>query len=240
VKYLAPLAIGAYLFLRAADAHAHDCSSASDCGDVVKTTGWLEAALAAALAIAIARSKGKRPYKDGKPVKHRWEDCRAATQALQEMDGKNGHPTAAQTEWDPKYTPRGKAIQQADGSWTYTGTVTTRVEATVTLPEWENIPADPAIQKAWADTLDALRAHEEVHVAIAQEGVKSLDGASIRGTGPTAEAAERAARAAFEAKLNKVADEIRTKQDQYDDKTDHGLKQDAIGGKQTKLICPGR
>src|SRR4051812_29084566 len=111
------LAAALSIFLVPAAAFAHDCSSPGDCADVVKTTGWLEAALAAALALAAARAKGKRPYKDAPNTKHKWKDCNTAVAELRKMDGKEGRPTAASTKWDFEYELSGKSTRNADGSW---------------------------------------------------------------------------------------------------------------------------
>jgi|GEM_PF-571564 len=206
--------------------------------NVVKTMDWLKSALSTATAIAAARAKDEKPYREAAPEKHKWPDCNTAVAKLAMRDGRNGRPTAARTEYTLKYAHKGISVRKADGTWTYTGKATVSAEATVTLPEWENLPNDPAVRKAWADAVDALRAHEEGHVAIAQDGTKTLNGAAVRGSGSTAKAAEAAAVAAFEKRVEALSAEIELRQQEYDKKTENGIKQNEVGGKSTMLICP--
>jgi predicted secreted Zn-dependent protease len=74
-----------------------------------------------------------------------------------------------ETSWFIRYRSSGKAIPDADGTWTYSEVEHVWAPVTVSLPKWENIPNDPALKKAWQDAVDALSQHEEGHAEIAAD-----------------------------------------------------------------------
>ena len=108
---------------------------------------------------------------------------------------------------------------------------------TVNLPEWVNIPDDPAIRGSWQKMIDALGTHEEGHVKIAIEALQSLIGRTITGRGSSPGLAQEDAQRQFNQLTQAVDNTTRVRQNEYDVLTDHGRKQSAIGGTDVIFFC---
>jgi predicted secreted Zn-dependent protease len=108
----------------------------------------------------------------------------------------------------------------------------------VTLPEWVNIPNDPAIRAAWRQMIDTLRLHEEGHVNIFKELVQQLSDGTVIAAGPNPAAAQQAAGRNFNQILKSAREAAVAKQERYDAVTDHGRKQSAVGGTDVRFGCP--
>src|SRR5206468_399800 len=126
---------------------------------------------------------------------------------------------------------------QSNGIWTFSGTTTVKSSLSVNLPEWVNMPDDPALRDAWQKMIIALRQHEEGHVNIAIEALQSLIGRTITGSGSSPSLAQQDGQRQFDQLSHTVESATRAKQDQYDVLTDHGRKQSAIGGIDITFAC---
>jgi hypothetical protein len=181
------------------------------------------------------------PLKDGpksgqtgnyvlKKVPKNWPSCAAA---VADLNGKEAADT--DVHFDPSLS--GNSVESKSG-WTFTGTTSVKRIITVILPEWVNIPNDPAIRAAWQNVQDGLLQHEQGHVRIAIETSRRLDGTSISATGSSAASARQQAQQQFNQMLASVQNAHLANQQQYDAQTDHGRKQSAVGGIDIKFNCP--
>lgn len=119
----------------------------------------------------------------------------------------------------------------------FSGTPTVKNSLTVNLPEWVNMPDDPAIRDAWHKMIDALRKHEEGHVNIAIDASQPLIGRTIIGSGPSQRSAQEDAQRQLDQLLHMIDSTTRSRQDRYDALTDHGRKQSAVGGTDVTFRC---
>lgn len=115
-----------------------------------------------------------------------------------------------------------------------------KVTQTMTLPTWaERSKQCPEVQKAWDDFANALRTHEDGHVAIDKT---QFDGAHRRFVGKASSATQTVS--------DQLRKDVQKVQDEFDTKTDHGRKgtppttidlnaQCADGGKKTSDTTPG-
>jgi hypothetical protein len=165
-----------------------------------------------------------------KTIPRQWPDCRTA-QA--DTVGKS----IGTTEMSGKPYYSGNTVQ-SNGVWTFTGKITVPTKIVVTMPDWVNIPNDPATHASWRNLLDLLRLHEEGHVKIYKEFIQQLSGVSIIVSGPTANAAQQAAQRYFDQTANSALDATIARQERYDAVTDHGRKQSAVGGTDVGFACP--
>ncbi len=110
----------------------------------------------------------------------------------------------------------------------------------INLPQysWPNMTT--AEMAAVKNTLLDLRAHEEGHVSITEEFIDELSQQSIRisGSGATSTAAIQDCSVQLAIHEAKTIAELRDRQNQYDDKTEHGVKQSEVGGVDVLFICP--
>jgi predicted secreted Zn-dependent protease len=166
---------------------------------------------------------------DFKTIPRQWPDCRTA-QA--DTVGKS----IGTTEMAGKPSYSGNTVQ-SNGAWTFTGKITIDAKIVVTMPDWVNIPNDPATHASWRSLLDLLRLHEEGHVNIYKEFIRQLNGASVIASGPTANAAQQAAQRYFDQTTKSALDATNARQERYDAVTDHGRKQSAVGGKDVGFVC---
>jgi|SRR5215216_1470796 len=132
-------------------------------------------------------------------------------------------------------------VKQPDGSWKVEVNVSWSIDpkqSTITLPEWTNVKS--ADKSAWQDYRNALRAHEVLHIRIAEEYTKKVS-CTVSSTG----ASPKEAGENLQEKLNRyreavgsLLDDLTGPNSEYDKITDHGLKQSKIGGKDVRLNCP--
>jgi predicted secreted Zn-dependent protease len=169
------------------------------------------------------------PY-ELKTVPKNWPTCAAAIAEL------NGDKPTGQTdqEFDAKVSG---SSSRANDTWTFSGTPTVKNSLTVYLPEWVNMPDDPAIRTSWQKMIDALRKHEEGHVNIAIDAAQPLIGRTIIGSGPSQKSAQEDAQRQLDQLLHMIDSATRSRQDQYDALTDHGRKQSAVGGTNVIFAC---
>jgi predicted secreted Zn-dependent protease len=178
-----------------------------------------------------ASKPGEAPIYDLKLAPKTWTSCK---DAVTEFNGSEAAHT--DTHFDSSFTG---STFQSNGGWTFDGITTVKTSLTVTLPDWVNIPPnDTAVRAAWQLAVDGLRKHEEGHVRISMESARQLSGALISGSGPSPVVAQQKAQQQFSQLLQKVRATHEARQDQYDAQTDHGRKQSAAGGTDTRLICP--
>lgn len=170
-------------------------------------------------------------------------DCADAVKALQE-DAKKKNP-AATTEYQIKAIPAFPKGGTDGGRHTYEVTIYWQVDwasMTINMPtySWPNM-SDPE-KSAVKNTLIDLLAHEEGHVSIAEEYVTELSEGriQIRGTGSTPTAAIEDCNVKLAIHEAQTIAELRRRQEAYDDKTEHGVKQSEVGGVDVVLVCPGK
>ena len=99
---------------------------------------------------------------------------------------------------------------------------TVKSSLTVNLPEWVNIPDDPAIRDSWQKMIDSMRKHEEGHVNIATEALQSMIGKTITGSGSSPGLAQQDAQRQFDQLTHAVDNTTQVRQNEYDALTDHG------------------
>ena len=168
------------------------------------------------------------PY-ELKTVPKYWPTCAAAVAELNAE--KAGH---TDQEFDAKVSG---SSSRSNDTWTFSGTPTVTNSLTVNLPEWVNIPDNPAVREAWQKMIEALRKHEEGHVNIAIEAAQPVIGRTIVGSGPSQRSAQEDAQRQLAELLHSIDSTTRSRQDQYDVLTDHGRKQSAVGGTDIAFIC---
>jgi hypothetical protein len=169
------------------------------------------------------------PY-ELKTIPKHWVSCAAATAEL------NGGAPSGRTDHSVEAKVSG-SVSRSNDLWTFSGEATVKNSLTVNLPDWVNIPANPAIRDSWQKMIDALRKHEEGHVNIATEALQSLIGKTITGSGSSPGLAQQDAQRQFDQLVQAVNDTIRARQNEYDALTDHGRKQSAIGGIDVIFLC---
>jgi hypothetical protein len=102
-------------------------------------------------------------------------------------------------------------------------------------PTWPNMTeAEKTEVQAY---IDAMQAHEDGHIAAADE-VYHEQSKVIEGLGDSEQAAREARREAATQHLEQTAARAVNAHNDYDKATDHGRNQAAIGGKNTVLNCP--
>ncbi len=117
---------------------------------------------------------------------------------------------AAKTEWWPRFT------------YTTSGDLITAVDVTVklrvTMPAWPNAKTAPdAEQRAWAQFLAALTAHEQGHVDLVNQYFADIE---TRLVGQSPDAAKRL--------WAENSTALQAASDSYDSDTDHGRKQGTV------------
>lgn len=149
---------------------------------------------------------------------------------------------AATTEYLLKDAPT-TSYSGKEGNYTCTATPHwsfDREKMVINLPQysWPNMTdaEKAAVQKA----LDALRVHEEGHVTIVEEYVAEIAGkkTSISGSGATQAAARDACKKNLAQYEAEIFDAHRKRHTGYDEKTESGTTQSAVGGEDAQLICP--
>ena len=138
--------------------------------------------------------------------------------------------------------PSKATFRQSKGVWTASYTVTWSVDASntvVTIPDisWDNMTAADiaAVQRV----SEALQAHEEGHVAVADKYAKEISGETVSATGASQQAALTALEQALADHTIDVGTTLTDRGDAYDDLTAHGEHQSNIkGGMDVTLDCP--
>lgn len=107
---------------------------------------------------------------------------------------------------------------------------------------WVERPAWPDMTEAEAravdEWVDRMKAHEDGHHHVAQELVADQQPEEITGRGATSDEAERDMKEKIEAATTAFCSRLGERQQAYDDKTDHGRNQKAVGGENTTFTCP--
>lgn len=219
-------------------AYAHDCSSAEDCSNVVKGTGWLAGLLGMVLGATAAT---KRKKWKTKKKKKKFKDCKEAVDFVknaEEVD--SAEPKLDPTISDVKVTPEpgGTFKAEAKVTWSLSPTKSSMTE---TEYSWNNMSEeDKAASKNFSD---AVQVHEEGHMTVAEQ-VANEASTTVEATGDT----EAEAKNNLQKELNDHQVETQEKLDkrtnEYDEATDHGRKQSKgsekgfPGGKDVRLDCP--
>jgi predicted secreted Zn-dependent protease len=113
--------------------------------------------------------------------------------------------------------------------------VTADATTTVTRPEWPNMTA---ADRAAADRfVNALKAHEEGHHQVVRD-VMGASPRTIRARGATADEAVSNLDAEMQSQSRRAQQRIDERNAAYDNRTDHGRNQAAVGGSNTTLTCP--
>ncbi|WP_159829216.1 DUF922 domain-containing protein [Arthrobacter sp. 9AX] len=224
-----------FILLVAGPAAADNCDifvSPQDCQNTGWTIGIIATAGGAAAAAIAAASKGSpKP----KVKKRKFKNCGTASDWLN-----SGVETgSAATGFTPVLGKPQLAGNNGDGyevsvdvTWKLNPSKTATV---MEVPEWPNMSeADKAAVQEYSD---ALRAHEEGHHERAIDFM-SRNGKTITGEGGT----RKEAQADLQRKLDEYMAESKDQLDEvsksYDETTDHGRNQSAVGGRDVRLNCP--
>lgn len=163
-------------------------------------------------------------------------DCREAVNWLRNHEeAGDAEANVTEKQMQIKFTKHGSKV---------TASVDVRLEldasnssTRVSVLSWPHMTA--AEQKAVKDFTDALQAHEDGHIKVAEEFYQQA-GKTIEAEGDS----EEDAVARLKESVSKFHDDVQKDSDdktaQYDKNTDHGRKQEAVGGKNTVLECPAR
>lgn len=180
-----------------------------------------------------AKIKGKRP----KPKNNRMEvgSCQAAADHLD---------TGAYVgEASPVYHPKvGKVTtkRQKDGTYKATVKVTWTLDKSSTMELIDFVwPDMTKAEKAAVKRFKALlKAHEVGHFVVQDAVVKSIGPTKIWAFGATAQEAIDNLQTEATTRNDAVGTEQGTRNDDYEDTTDHGRTQSAAGGTDVVLACP--
>ena len=207
-----------------------------DCQNTAWAVGSVATAAAAAAAAAAATSKRKRYTKNPKPNKYEYNDCDDAARQLSWEKG-----VGTTRPYLRYHAMRPQVSVNPDGSYNAVIRLTWRVDpykTIVTLPEisWPNMT--DAERLGVKDLVDAMLAHEEGHVRVAENYARDLSGERLSVTGSSPEAAKAELMKQLAEHERAVATELDKKENDYDDLTEHGANQSIVGGKDTELRCP--
>lgn len=135
------------------------------------------------------------------------------------------------------------SVKNSNGSYTYSTVPHYEIDHGKTYVggvkiSWPNMTtADKAAVAAAEETLEA---HEQLHIQIGEEYVEELNsGATVSASGKDRTSARQALIDKLTQMDQAAGNELQTRQDDYDNKTDHGAKQSNIGGVDVQLKCPG-
>ena len=174
-----------------------------------------------------------------------FKDCKDAVNTFNQETAQGQHE--ATTKPYLRYTspPATTTAAKSGKSWTARTTLRWSVDASktiVTIPEitWDDMTdADKAAAKSVAD---ALLAHEEGHVQKAVDYAAELSaggGDKLSATGATEQEARNALNQKITDRTREVGAELNKRNGDYDDITQHGVKQSNLpGGKDARLVCP--
>jgi len=139
-------------------------------------------------------------------------------------------------------TNKPRPVKQPDGSFKAEVKVDWSIDpkrSIIQLPDWTNVKSKDD-KSAWQDYVNALQAHEVLHIRIAEEYTKKVS-CTVSSTG----ASPMEAGVNLQEELNRyreavgsLLDDLTGPNSEYDKITDHGLKQSKIGGKDVRLNCP--
>jgi hypothetical protein len=180
----------------------------------------------------VGKVGGTRPVP--KNTSKTFENCQAA------VDWINSGVWTGEAE--PIYKPTVgtiKKTKQADGTWKAEADVTWAYDPTskaeVIVPTW---PKMTDAEKAAVQSYKAaLTAHEVMHFDVTDAVIKALP-KTITATGSDESDAFTNLKAEAETYLTNAQSAIDTATHDYDDKTDHGKNQAAVGGDNVHLACP--
>jgi hypothetical protein len=129
----------------------------------------------------------------------------------------------------------------AGGFWAAHTTATATYKAddstvTLTVPTWKNMKA---AEKTAVESFEtALLGHEEGHQKLAEDILVHFKDYPLAGGGPDKGAALRDLRVIESKWKMAIAAYLKERQDKYDQTTDHGRQQHALGGQDVILTCP--
>jgi|WetSurMetagenome_2_1015567.scaffolds.fasta_scaffold58231_3 predicted secreted Zn-dependent protease len=134
---------------------------------------------------------------------------------------KTNQPMDARTDWTVRW--KFSVVDFGDGARVRSFDVETTI--TVTLPSWK-APADASkpLLEGWKRYFDTLKRHEGGHVVLALQAAAAVR--KHAGAVTEAPSAQELTRQINQA-ANKVIDQFREKDKEYDRITQHGMKQDA-------------
>jgi hypothetical protein len=176
-----------------------------------------------------------------KPIPKEFKDCNEAVGWFNATALQGSF--AATTKPVLKFSsPEIRTAQRPDKSWEAKTKVSWSVnskETIIRLPDWTNVKRK-ADRDAWGDAVKALKAHEVLHVRIAEEYAKKLP-CTLSATGGSKSKAVESLRAEvkegsrYRVEVKRLLDDLGA---EYDRVTAHGRNQSKIGGKDVLLVCP--
>lgn len=165
--------------------------------------------------------------------KYKFESCADARSAIV------GEQIASDA-WELAFQPGKVTYTKApDGGWTAKTTLkaSRKNPDTITLPDWTN--ASGANLAAWNKMKAALATHERGHSEITDKFVQEHQADDVAGHGATQEAARQDLQQQVSDHVQQAGQQLADKQNAYDAKTEHGVKQSTVGGDNVILECPG-
>jgi hypothetical protein len=173
----------------------------------------------------------------------KFKDCADAAKQFAK-DAMEGTATASSGVYIKRPAGQSKSVKNADGSFTYSTVPHYEIDHGKTYVAGVSIswPNMTAAEKAAVETAEnALEAHEQGHVTIAEEYLEELNsGATVSATGKDQASAKAALIKKLEDMDAAVGQELNSRQQDYDANTDHGRHQSNIGGVDVMLKCPGK
>jgi hypothetical protein len=188
-------------------------------------------------------AKGKTKYEERK-----FQTCKEAQNYIDSHSEENGFYVGKAT-WELNFADAPiTATKQPNGSYKAQVTVNYKIDAQdieYTLPKWSWSNMTPAEKAALQEYMDALLAHEQGHIEVAERFAKDFSQSSkVSATGATPAQAKANLEAKLMQDLTKRRQELEKDEKTYDDKTEHGGKQSKgpewgyPGGKDVGLDCP--
>jgi hypothetical protein len=110
-----------------------------------------------------------------------------------------------------------------------------RSSITLTVPRWPNMTQND--KAAVRKFVELLLEHEQGHFQVVKDFVATAD-TKVTGQGVTRQKAAGSLKEMVNKRHQQVHQELQRKQDDYDAKTNHGLNQVAVGGRNVELNCP--
>ncbi len=137
-----------------------------------------------------------------------------------------GH-TGSDLRWTWRSLPRGEECAMEE--------VRVRLLVDVTLPRWDPPPAAAlALVSRWGEYMDALRLHEDGHVALARQEAEAVHDSLLAVRTPSCDGSDEAA----DAVAARLRERFRARQEEYDRETGHGRTQGAVRPRDSVRATP--
>lgn len=168
-----------------------------------------------------------------------FDSCRDAVEKLLQ-EAKDGKHTADSVVTIKRAKTKYTGHANKDGSYTVSTTMHWNMHEVIISGIKVSWPNMSAADKAAVQALEeALEAHEQLHAQIAEEYLEELNhGEPVSATAKDQDSAVAALNQKLREFEAEIGAELDRRQTEYDDKTEHGMKQSNIGGEDVILRCP--